>query len=144
MGITARFQRWNLTHPSFLLLFIRIVLGMILLAKGIFFISNAQHLKELILESRFAPGVGFFAAYTTFAHLFGGVFIIIGLLTRLAVILQIPVLLGALFFILPEQGLNDGGSDLILSLIVFIFLLIILFKGSGTISMDDYLKKHLL
>jgi putative oxidoreductase len=144
MGITARIQRWNLTHPSFLLLFIRIVLGMILLAKGIFFISHAQHLKELILESRFAPGVGFLTAYTTFAHLFGGVFIIIGLLTRLAVILQIPVLLGALFFILPEQGLNDGGSDLILSLVVFIFLLIILFKGSGTISMDDYLKKHLL
>ena len=104
MGITARFQRWNLTHPSFLLLFIRIVLGMILLAKGIFFISHAQHLKELILESRFAPGVGFLAAYTTFAHLFGGVFIIIGLLTRLAVILQIPVLLGALFFHSSRAG----------------------------------------
>ena len=60
MGITARFQRWNLTHPSFLLLFIRIVLGMILLAKGIFFISNAQHLKELILESRIALNWGIY------------------------------------------------------------------------------------
>lgn len=143
MGTMTRFYHWNHTHQSFLLLIVRIVLGLILLAKGIFFISNAEHLKQLILSSRFEAGVSFLTAYITFAHLFGGVFIIIGLLTRLAVVLQIPVLLGALFFVLPQQSL-DAGSGFILSLIVLGLLIFILIKGSGEISMDAYLKKYLL
>lgn len=144
MGITTRFQQWNHTHQSFLLLIARIVLGVILILKGIFFISHSQLLKELILNSRFATGVGFWTAYITFAHLFGGVFLILGLFTRFAAALQIPVIIGALFFILPSQGLNDLGSDLILSLFVLTLLIYILVKGSGEISMDDYLKDHLL
>jgi len=144
MAFTSRFQQWNHSNQSFLLLIARIVLGMVLLLKGIFFISNAELLKKMILESSFAAGVSFFTAYVMFAHLFGGVFIIIGLFTRFVVLLQIPVLLGALFFILPQQGLAEFGSDFILSLIVLILLLYVLVKGSGEISMDDYLKKHLL
>jgi putative oxidoreductase len=144
MNITTRISRWRHSYPSFILLIARIILGIILIAKGIFFISHAQHLKELILNSRFSGWVGFLTAYVTFAHLFGGVFIIIGLFTRLAALIQIPVLLGALFFILPAHEVNDMGSDLILSLIVLGLLIYILKKGSGSISMDDYLKHHLL
>ncbi|MDQ3845156.1 MAG: DoxX family protein [Bacteroidota bacterium] len=144
MSIATRFHRWNHNHPSYLQLFARIILGGILLVKGLFFISHAEQLRELILTSRFAAGVGFLAAYVIFAHLFGGVFIIVGLLTRLAVILQIPVLLGAIFFILPAQGMNDFGFELIISLVVLGLMIYVLKKGSGEISMDDYLKEHLL
>ena len=144
MGITARFQYWSHTHPFFLQLIIRVILGMILLIKGIFFISNSQHLKDLILNSRFAAGVTFIAGYTIFAHLLGGVLIIIGLFTRMAVILQIPVLLGALLFILPSNGFLDLGSEMILSIIVLCLLIYVLIKGSGEISMEHYLKHHLL
>jgi uncharacterized membrane protein YphA (DoxX/SURF4 family) len=117
---------------------------MVLILKAIFFISNAEILRNMILASRFAGAVGFFTAYVMFAHLFGGVFIIIGLFTRFAVLLQIPVLLGALFFIIPQQGLAQFGSDFILSLIVLFLLIYILLKGSGEISMDRYLKNHQL
>jgi putative oxidoreductase len=141
MGSSARFLNWNHAHQSYLLLLVRVALGVILLVKGIFFISHAQLLKELILESRFAAGVGFLAAYTTFAHLFGGVFLILGLLTRWAAVLQLPVLLGAIFFILPEQELR---SDFALSIIVLILLILVLIKGAGEFSMDAYLKSHLL
>lgn len=144
MAITSRFQQWTHHNQSFLLLIARILLGVILLLKGIFFISNAELLKKMILESSFAAGVGFFTAYVMFAHLFGGVFIIIGLFTRFSAILQIPVLLGALFFILPQQGLAEFGSDFILSLIVLTLLVYVLLKGSGEISMENYLKKYLL
>ena len=144
MGITTRFQQWNHTHHSFLLLIARIALGLILLFKGIFFISHSQQLKELILHSRFAAGVGFWTVYVTFAHLFGGVFIILGLITRIAAGLQLPVLLGALYFILPQQQTGETGSDLVLSLFVLGLVIFILVKGSGGISMDEYLKTHLL
>lgn len=144
MGITTRFQHWNHTHQSFLLLVVRIVLGLILLAKGIFFISHAQSLKELILDSRFAAGVGFLTGYITFAHLFGGVFIIIGLFTRFATALQIPVLLGALFFILPRQDIDFSTSGFFLSIVVLGLLVLVLIKGGGLIAMDAYLRDHLL
>ena len=138
MGITTRFQHWNHTHQSFLLLVVRIVLGLILLAKGIFFISHAQSL------SRFAAGVGFLTGYITFAHLFGGVFIIIGLFTRFATALQIPVLLGALFFILPRQDIDFSTSGFFLSIVVLGLLVLVLIKGGGLIAMDAYLRDHLL
>jgi len=144
MNITTRISRWRHSYPSFLLLIARIILGIILIVKGIFFISHAQQLKDMILASRFSGWVGILTAYVTFAHLFGGVFIIIGLFTRIAALLQIPVLLGALFFILPVHEINDMGSDLILSLIVLGLLIYILKQGSGSISMEDYLKHHLL
>ena len=144
MGIATRFFRWSHTYQSYLLLVARIVLGVVLLLKGIFFISHAQHLRELILQSRFAAAVGFFTAYVTFAHLFGGVFIIIGLFTRIAALLQVPVLLGAIFFILPASSRADFGSDFILSLIMLALLIYVLWKGSGTISMEHYLRDHLL
>ena len=144
MNITTRISRWRHSYPSFILLIARIILGIILIAKGIFFISHAQQLKDLILTIRFSGWVGFLTAYVTFAHLFGGVFIIIGLFTRMAALIQVPVLLGALFFILPVHEINDMGSDIILSLIVLGLLVYVLRKGSGTISMDDYLKHHLL
>jgi putative oxidoreductase len=142
MGIATRIQHWSHTHQSLLQLFIRVILGVILLLKGIYFISNSQQLKELILNSRFATGVSFIAGYTIFAHLLGGVLIIIGLFTRIAAIFQIPVLLGALFFILPRNGFIDFGSELILTIVVLILLIYVLVKGSGEISMEDYLKKH--
>lgn len=133
---------WNHTQQSFLILIARIALGVILLAKGIFFISHAEQLRELILQSNFAIGVGFLTAYIIFAHFFGGVLIILGLLTRVAALLQIPVLLGAIFFILPHNPALNMGSDFILSLIVLCLLIFILIKGSGEISMEHYLKEH--
>jgi uncharacterized membrane protein YphA (DoxX/SURF4 family) len=144
MGITTRFQHWSHTHHSLYLLFARVLLGIILLIKGIFFISNSQQLKEMILESRFSAGVTFLAAYIMFAHLFGGVFLIIGLFTRFAALIQIPVLLGAIFFILPQQNTNNFWIELLFSLIVLALLIFVLIKGSGNISMESYLKENLL
>jgi uncharacterized membrane protein YphA (DoxX/SURF4 family) len=144
MGIATRFFRWSHTYQSYLLLIARVLVGMILILKGIFFISHAEHLKELILQSRFAAGVGFITAYITFAHLLGGVFLIVGLFIRIAALLQLPILLGAIFFILPTQGIAYFGSDFILSIIVLALLIFILIKGAGTISMDHYLKHNLL
>ena len=139
MGITTRFQQWNHTHSSLLLLVARTILGLILLVKGIFFISHAQQLKEMILSSSFAAGTGFWAAYVCFAHLFGGVFLVLGLFTRLAALLQLPVLIGAIFFIIPRQ---ETGPDLVVSLVALALLIIVLIKGGGELSMDDYRSKH--
>lgn len=142
--IVTRYHPFGPLRKSFVLLVARIIVGLILFVKGILFLRNSEQLEQLILASRFAPGVAFLTAYITFAHLFGGVFIIIGLFTRIAALLQIPILLGALFFILPWQMHITGVDELILSIVVLGLLVLILLKGSGEFSMEEYLKSHLL
>lgn len=145
MGLLwTRFHPFGPLRKSFVLLVARILVGVVLLVKGILFVSNSEELEQLILSSSFAPGVRFLAAYITFAHLFGGVFIIIGLYTRIAALLQLPVLLGAVFFVLPWQVNITGVDELILSVVVLGLLVFILWKGSGEYSMEQYLKGHLL
>lgn len=60
------------------------------------------------------------------AHLCGGAFLAIGLLTRLSALLQIPVLAGAVFLIHWHEGLFSLGQSLEFSSLV-LFLLILLF-----------------
>jgi putative oxidoreductase len=85
----------------------------------------------------------FLVTYIPFAHLFGGVFIMLGLLTSISVILQIPIIMGALYYNLTPNAFGTGG-ELFLSIVVLVLLIYTLIYGSGPISMDDYLKKNLL
>lgn len=143
MNITQRIHYWNDAHPV-LHLVIRVLLGVILLLKGIYFISHSEQLEQMLLESRFSAWKVFLVSYIPFAHIFGGIFIIIGLLTRLAVLLQLPVLIGAVFFVHAGLSSFSTTTDLILSVVVLLLLLYFIIYGNGEYSMDDYLKKHLL
>ena len=143
MGFVQRIDQWGQAHQPAWLVVIRVVLGVILLAKGIFFISHAEELTSIIANSRFSGMVTFLVAYITFSHLFCGAFIILGLLTRWVVLLQIPILIAAVIFNAPN-GVFALGSEFWLSAVVLILLLFFLFEGGGPYSMDNYLKKYLL
>jgi len=143
MGLVQRIDQWNQTHQPRWLVVIRVVLGVVLLVKGIFFISHADELSSIIVSSRFRGMATFLIAYITFSHLFCGAFIILGLLTRWVVLLQIPILIAAVIFNV-QNGLFAFGSEFWLSLIVLILLFFFLFEGGGPYSMDRYLKKYLL
>ena len=67
--------------------------------------------------------------------------ILIGLFTRLSVILQIPVLVGAVFFTNSGSSILTGQSDLIFSLVVLLLLFFFLVEGGGPISLDKALRK---
>jgi uncharacterized membrane protein YphA (DoxX/SURF4 family) len=152
MGIVQRFQHWShhtregLTpsREDLTSTVLRVMLGLILVGKGIAFLSNADELRDMILHSRFYAGTTFLVSYVTFAHLFGGVFLIVGLFTRIVALLQLPILIGALVFILPAQGISAFNGAFFLTLLVLILLVYTLIVGPSEISMDDYLKEHLL
>ena len=82
---------------------IRIVLGILILSKGISFVSDTEALRQLFIQKSVYGFSGLMLMTLThivaFAHLVGGVLIIIGLVTRFAVVTQIPILLGAVFFV---------------------------------------------
>jgi uncharacterized membrane protein YphA (DoxX/SURF4 family) len=68
--------------------------------------------------------------------------IIIGLFTRFVAALQIPILLGAIFFINSGDGIFASASELMLSLGVLLLLLIFLVEGGGPVSLDNYFKHN--
>ena len=123
--------------------FWRGVLGLLLFSRGINFIFHTHHLEELISNSRFNFSVTFLAYFICIAHLVGGAFITLGLLTRLSILFQLPILIAAVIFNF-ESDLFGTLTEQLLSIFVLALLIFYLVKGPGEISMDTYRKTHQL
>ena len=141
MAILHQLDKWSTTHPRLLLL-LRAALGIALVSKGISFISDMMSLKAL-LESSFGFLPDWIALVITWIHLLCGFLITIGLFTRLSALIQIPILIGAVIINL-SMGIFTPGSELLFSLLVLVLLVLFVFEGGGELSVDDYIKKHLV
>jgi uncharacterized membrane protein YphA (DoxX/SURF4 family) len=136
MSIFNNLDSWSDQHHPKLLDFIRILLGLIILFKGIYFISHTDELQLILEKSKF-PWVSFIIAhYVALAHLAGGLLIVVGMFTRLAVAVQIPVLLGAVILVNSQRGFFSESSDLAFSLLVLLLLVFYFFYGAGYWSVD--------
>ena len=137
-----RHERIVNRHAYFYLA-LRIATGLLLLLKGIYFISHSQSLETMVQQANTGWGVNFFVSYITFAHLFGGVFIMLGLLTRFAIVLQLPIIVAAIYYNIAPNAFGTG-AELMLSVLILVMLVYLLRNGSGPISMDDYIQKKAL
>jgi putative oxidoreductase len=142
MGILQQVEHWGTTHHPKWLVVLRVALGICLFIKGISFISDTAQLQLLLAEGHFTQSFPWLSYIITWVHLFGGFLIIIGLLTRFAVILQIPILLGAVFFINISDGIFASSAELWLSIIILLLLFIFFIEGGGPLSLDNYFKKN--
>ncbi len=123
---------------------VRIILGFILLYKGILFISNTILLETLIEKT----GVGIFTKNTevfsfivAYLSLLCGLFIATGLWTKISSIVQIPILIIAVFWV-NMKGISENGFELVLSIITLILLVFFAIKGSGAHSADEYFRTY--
>ena len=139
MNITQKLDRWAYAHHPRWIDLLRIVLGVIIFLKGFFFIRDTDKLIEMLRQTRFEWVAFALAHYIAFAHLVGGVMITIGLLTRLAVAVQIPILAGAVIFINSGTGFLTLNSELPFSILVLLLLIFFFVYGSGPSSADDAL-----
>ena len=136
-----RVERWADTHHPMWLDFLRVGLGIFLMVKGFMFIQDTGALFAIMRKSEF-PWVSIgLAHYVAFAHLVGGFFIAIGLITRVAILFQLPILLGAVFFINPDRGFYSENTELWTSIIVLLLLVFFLIFGSGRFSVDRMIRK---
>jgi putative oxidoreductase len=127
---------------------IRIYLGVALFFKGVYFMGNREALLNMMEGAGgwwFAPAA--LAHYIVPAHLFGGLMLALGLLTRVAALAQIPVLLGAVFYVhMPRlSGLSHetlGNQNLQLSALVLFLTVLVLLHGAGRFSLDHAIGKH--
>ena len=137
-------EKTSTSQPRWLTI-VRIALGFILFWKGINFIRDSSDL-QLMLQ-RMSIGVidknsEWIAFLITYINLLGGLFIVVGLFTKTSCIIQIPILVGAVFFVNTKHGLNQSNAELILSVIVLLLLILFSIKGSGVLSADEYFRSY--
>ena len=142
MTILHQLDKWSTAHPRLLLL-LRAALGIALTSKGISFISDMISLKALLSASSFNFLPDWVALVITSIHLLCGFLITIGLFTRVSALVQIPILIGAVI-INASASVYTPGSELIFSLLVLVLLVFFLFEGGGELSLDNYIKTHLI
>ena len=145
MSIPGKISEWDDKYP-FVFVILRVALGIILAFRGISFLMTIQPLFHLIQSSSLNElNINMtLALFISWVHLLGGTFIILGLLTRVSAWAQVPILLGAIFFIHLNGRLSNGISELLLAILVLILSVWFAWAGGGKISMDHYLKRTLL
>jgi len=144
MNFVQKVEHWGDVHHAKWLDVIRIILGLLILSKGIAFVSQTDIQKEWILQNNTFGFSGLMAVavlhIVAFVHLVGGLLITMGLVTRFAVVIQIPILIGAIFFVNIAKGFSFLNSELWLSVIVLLLLVLFWIVGSGPYSVDHFMK----
>ena len=114
---------------------IRVVLGILLFMKGINFIIDPGKLSFWMESGQMLVKQTLIAHYVIAAHLCGGLLLSVGLLTRIAAAIQVPVLFGAVFFVHMNSQVAYS-QNLEYSSLVLVLLLIFTTVGSGNWSLD--------
>ena len=118
---------------------VRAYLGIGLFVRGILFVSQPELVLGYLqdIHSWFLPYA--LVHFVAVAHLCGGVMLAVGLATRLAAAIQVPILFGAVFLVHSQAGLLNVGQSLEFSGLVLALLLVYLTFGSGKLSVDSFL-----
>ena len=134
---------WAEAHPKVWLDGVRIYLGLGLFIRGVFIITNtrAEFVSALLQQLEYPWIVTVFLLhYIALAHLIGGLMLTVGLLTRIAAWVQVPILAGALVMHRGE-GLMSGDQSLEFSALVLFLLVTFAISGAGPVSVDNGMPK---
>ena len=136
-------EKTSLSQPAWLTI-LRVALGLILFWKAIIFIRDTSILQSMIKST----GIGFFsknsealAFIVAYLTLLCGLFILSGLFTKTSSIVQIPIVIIAIFFV-NSKNIGESSFEMILSIIVLFLLILFAIKGSGTISADEFFRTY--
>lgn len=136
MNYVQRFEHWGDTHHPKWIDIIRIALGVFLCYKGFDFLKNMSLLiAAMANKTPFNTfEVVMLGHYIAYAHMIGGLLLIVGIGTRIASLMQIPILIGAIIFINASGGIFRPYSELVLSIIILALLIYFLIAGNGPLS----------
>ncbi len=131
-------QLYALRAPGFDML--RMYLGIALFIRGTQFIADANSFFDLVSpDSAARLQSTVLLHYVALTHIFGGFMMTAGLLTRVAALIQVPVLVGALIVTEVHLALNEGSQGFELAALTLFLLILIFLYGPGTWSSDHYL-----
>ena len=140
--MTRDIDRWAVKHHPYVLEYLRMALGIFIFVKGVMFIADYRGLQQMIETSRFVGYASGMAHLIAFAHLAGGPMIALGLKTRFACLVQIPILIGAVLFTSFGKGMYSGNYYLFEAIVTLLLLIFYAFYGSGFLSLDRKLRDN--
>jgi len=138
MGSIERCKLWLQAHDDLFLDLVRIYIGAGLFVKSFYLLHHRDYLTQVISGSGnlwFGPAT--VAQYVIIAHMVGGALLAFGLMTRLAAFIQLPILLGAVFYVyLPHMATVEPRQSLEYSALVAFLLFWLGVFGAGRWSVD--------
>jgi uncharacterized membrane protein YphA (DoxX/SURF4 family) len=136
-------KQWVQSHADVILDLIRIYLGLGLFIKGIYFMAHRELLEPLLRASENEQFIqAAVAHYVIPVHLLGGLMLALGILTRVAALVQIPIVAGAVFYVhMPKVMLVEPRQSFEFSALVLFLLTMFFIFGGGRWSVDCYLSR---
>jgi putative oxidoreductase len=133
MNLLQRFEYWGDRHHPRWMDIVRIALGIFLIYKGIDFLTNMGELIGLMsINTSFNSFIYIlFGHLIVFIHILGGIFLILGFYTRMASLVQIPIVLGAVVLMSLNRDVFRPYSELLISIVVLLLLIYFLIAGNG-------------
>jgi putative oxidoreductase len=142
MNTLSAVWKWQEEHHPVWIDLLRILLGVFLIAKGASFVDHREQIEWMLVRNHLNFLIFIASIFVILLHMGGGLFIATGLITQWASAFQIPILIGAVFFVNLPQGFTAINSELGFSIATLVLLIFFLFYGSGNFSLDHYLKTH--
>jgi len=142
--IINKIENWGDTHHPAWIDFFRVLLGLVIIWKGVEFALNLDAFSKLMAKTGLITslGISLFAHVIIFIHIIGGLMIALGTNTRAACLFQIPILLVAVFYVNLPEHIFKPYSEFWLSVSVLVALVFFLIEGNGPLSVehDNYRK----
>jgi uncharacterized membrane protein YphA (DoxX/SURF4 family) len=129
------------TTKNLILFLFRVVLGLTLFIKGINFVRNQEFLEGLISNITLLEQLSFLKIVVPFIHISGGFFIIIGVYTRLMILIQLPIILAAIVLLIISGGMSYY-REIVFALSILILLGTYLKYGDGLYSWKNLIKNE--
>lgn len=122
-------------------LIFRVILGLTLFIKGVSFIRNKVLIETLISKNAILEKLTFLNLLIPFIHILGGFFILIGIYTRIAILIQIPIIIAAIIFLFDSGG-DSYFKEIVFAATILIMLVIYLKFGDGFYSWKNLINKE--
>ena len=134
-----KIQDWGDHHHPKWLDYFRIALGLVLVWKGISFYTDMEAFSQLMRGAMLgtAVSISLLAHFIIVIHILGGIAIALGTHTRIFSLLNLPILIGAVFFINMSAGIFKPYSEFWLSCLMLIGLVCFIIEGNGILSVES-------
>jgi putative oxidoreductase len=115
---------------------VRVYLGAGLFFRGLVLLLTDTGLQQFTGGAAPSLTTSGLAVYVMAAHILGGALLIVGLYTRFAALVQLPVLAGAVLVVHWQNGLLSANQSLEFSALVLFLLVLVFLFGGGKWSLD--------
>ena len=123
MKLSQHFNLIDQKKRTSTFIILRVALGLSLLVKGIQFVQNNSIIRNVFSDSLILQNYLWVQTFIPWLNLLGGVFIVIGLFTRFAALVQIPIITGAIIFVNSKHGIYEGESNVLFSIVLLLLLI---------------------